>query len=138
SWHRVYWTESIEFIDGDLSWSRSFSNPLRGSLQHLLLLLSLRLLRLARLLGLERLLIGVELGLIPVIDLVLLPSRKDVYQFPLVLHRRDLVYGQQTDLLLLLRGGHRFGLKTRLGKQELLLGCGELSLVCGNGLAPGH
>src|SRR5881398_2165620 len=138
SLHRVQWTESIELLDCDVTRSRSFSNPHWGALQHLLLLLSLlgrRLRLLARLLRLERLLIGVELRLVPVIDPVLLPSRKDVYQFPLVLYRRDLVYGQQTDLLLLLRSGDRLGLKTGLREQELFLGCRELSLVCGNGLA---
>src|SRR6266436_6383224 len=100
-----------------MSWSGSFSNPHGGSLQHLLLLLSL----LARLLGLERLLIRVELGLVPDKDLVLLSRRIDVVQFPLVLHRRDPVYGQQAYLLLLLRGGDRLGLKARLREQHLFL-----------------
>ena len=88
-------------------------------MQHLLLLLSF----LGRL-GLERLLIRVELSLVPDKDLVLLPGGKHVVYFPVVLHGRDPIYGELAYLLLLLGGGDRLGLKARLREQELFLGRG--------------
>src|SRR6476661_1860019 len=78
SLHRVYWTEPVEFLDFNVPGSRGLSYPNGASLQHLLLLLSL----LRRRLGLERLLICVELGLFPDVDFVLRRSGKHVIQFP--------------------------------------------------------
>src|SRR5262249_57479415 len=110
----------------------SFSNEHRRSLQHLLLLLSL----LGRLLGLERLLIRVELRLGPDKDLVLGPSGKHVIDFPLVFYRRDSVHSQLAYLLLLLASSDRLGLKPCLSQQALFLS--DRGLVGAGGLACCH
>ncbi len=79
----------------------------------------------------ERLFIGVELLLSPYVDLVLRGSRKHVIQFSVVLHGCDPALGKSTDRLLLLGGGDRDDLKTRLSEQGLFLGH---NVACTGGL----
>src|SRR5439155_19399855 len=133
--HRIQRTKPIEHLDINVPGSGSLSRPYRRSLQHLLLLLlsCLARLGLARLLGLKRPLIRVELGLVPDKDLALVSSGKYIINFPLVLHGRDPVHGQLAYLLLLLRRGDRLRLKACLRQQRLFLG--DRGLAGAGGLA---
>src|SRR6266511_3545196 len=76
---------------------------------------------LAGLLRRERLFIGVELLLSPDVDLVLRRSGKHVIQLPVVMNGRTSALGKSTHCLLLLWGGDRYDLKTRLREQGLFL-----------------
>src|SRR4029077_3140885 len=72
---------------------------------------------LAGLLSRDGLLILVELGLFPDVDLILRRSGKHVIQLPFVFHGRTPALGKSIDRLFLFRSRDRYDLKTRLRKQ---------------------
>src|SRR6266545_5515300 len=132
---RAHRTKTIELINFDVVGSRGLECHRRRWIHQLLTRLSLLARRLSSLLPCERALVGVKLLLSSDVDLVFRRSGKHIIQFSVVLDGRDPVLGKSTDGLLLLGGRNRYDLKARLREQELLLGCGELGLVGGNGLA---
>ena len=83
----------------------------------------------------DGLLIPVELGLFPDVDLILRRSGKHVEQLPVVRHGRTPALGKSIDRLLLLGVRDRYDPKTRLREQGLFPGdftpAGASSLACG-------
>ena len=90
---------------------------------------------LAGLVSRDGLLIPVELGLFPDVDLILRRGGKHVEQLPVVLHSRTPALGKSIDRLLLLGVRDRYDLKTRLREQSLFPGDftsgGASRLACG-------
>src|SRR5207244_1497971 len=124
---RAHRAKTVELINFDVVGSRGLCYE-GGLSRHLLLTL----------LSCERLFISVVLLLSPNEDLILLRRGKHVIQLSIVLNSRDPALGELTDRLLLLGRGDRNKLKTCLCKQVLLLGCGDLGVVGGDGLACCH
>ena len=82
----------------------------------------LHLLWLAGLLSRDGLLIPVELGLLPDVDLILPRSGKHVEQFFVERHGRTPALGKSIDRLFLFRSRDRYDLKTRLRQQGFFFG----------------